>query len=189
MRCRCLLHVSMFPRFHVVRFWYATRHIAVSIEMYASTCFSPLYPHDKPSFKIIRGHCSLPEDPPVQLSHNPVISGSKSLQTTSTLDSLLSDCIDQVLSDLVGGKAKEAFYDYMERNYAVAREDIPRNFGKFYSLTEEVCGKGSRTIARCIMKRLWERLGWTFVDMPDFMFSDFLETTRARIARELVEKA
>ncbi|MGD0176465.1 MAG: hypothetical protein ABSC50_06545 [Candidatus Bathyarchaeia archaeon] len=102
---------------------------------------------------------------------------------------MLSDCIDQVLSDLVGGKAKEAFYDYMERNYAVAREDIPRNFGKFYTLTEEVCGKGSRTIARCIMKRLWQRLGWTFEDMPDFMFSDFLETTRARIARELVEKA
>lgn len=161
----------------------------MSIEMYASICFSPLYPDGKPSFNIIRGHCSLPEDPSVQLSHNPLISGSKSLQATSTLDSLLSDCIDQVLSDLVGGKAKEAFYDYMERNYAVAREDIPRNFGKFYTLTEEVCGKGSRTIARCIMKRLWQRLGWTFEDMPDFMFSDFLETTRARIARELVEKA
>lgn len=148
----------------------------------------PYISQPSPRSRLSRGHYSLPEDSPVQLTHNPLISSSESLHATSTLDSLVSDCIDQVLSDLVGAKAKEAFYDYMERNYAVAREDIPRNFEKFYTLTEEVCGKGSRTIARCIMKRLWQRLGWAFVDMPDFKFSDFLETTRARIARGAVGK-
>lgn len=101
---------------------------------------------------------------------------------------MLSDCIDQVLSELIGNKAKEALYDYMERNYAVAREDIPRNFGKFFTLTEEICGKGGKTIARFIMKRLWQRLGWAFADMPDFTFSEFLDATRARITKEAIEK-
>ncbi len=106
-----------------------------------------------------------------------------------TLDGLLVDSIDQVLSDVLGRKAKEAIYDYMERNYQVAREDIPRNIENFFALMEEVFGRGSKTIARCIMKQLWQQLGWKFTDIPGFEFSDYLEAARARIAREVVEKA
>lgn len=138
-------------------------------------------------FCIVWGYCFLSEDPTTPLSHNPIVA-ARPLHP-SILDSLLSDCIDQVLGDLIGGRAREALYDYMERNYAVAREDIPENLGKFVALTEEICGRGSRTIARCIMRRLWQRLGWAFVDMADFTFSDFMELTRARMARESLEKA
>jgi hypothetical protein len=109
--------------------------------------------------------------------------------SAKTLDSLLGDSMDQVLDELLGRKAKEAIYDYLERNYLVARDDIPKNIEKFLSLAQEVFGKGSRTIARCIMKRLWEQLGWKFVDVPGFDFSDYLEAARARIAREVLEKA
>lgn len=106
-----------------------------------------------------------------------------------TLDSLLADSMDQVLGELLGKKAKEAIYDCLERNYLVARDDIPKDIEKFFSLTEEVFGKGSKTIARCIMKRLWEQLGWKFTDVPGFEFSDYLEAARGRIAREVLDKA
>ncbi len=106
-----------------------------------------------------------------------------------TLDGLLDDSIDQVLGDLLGTKAKEAIYDYLERNYSIAREDIPKNIEKFFTLTEKMFGKGSKTIARCIMKRLCEQLGWKFEDIQGFEFSDYLEAVRARIARELVKNA
>ncbi len=109
--------------------------------------------------------------------------------SAKTLDSLLADSIDQVLDELLGRKAKEAIYDYLERNYLMARDDMPRNIEKFFSLTDDVFGKGSKVIARCIMKRLWEQLGWKFVDVPGFKFSDYLEAARARIAREVLEKA
>lgn len=106
-----------------------------------------------------------------------------------TLDSLLGESIEQVLEDLLGRKAKEAIYDHLERNYSLARDDIPKNIEKFFRLTEETFGKGSKTIARCIVKRLSENLGWKFEDIHGFEFSDYLEAARARIARELVEKA
>lgn len=103
-----------------------------------------------------------------------------------TTEALLSDCIEHVLSEVLGNKAKEAIYDYMERNYAVAREDIPTNMGNFFTLTEESFGRGSRAIARCIVKRMWQELGWTFTDMPGLEFWDYLEIVRARMAREVV---
>lgn len=106
-----------------------------------------------------------------------------------SLNTLLGKSIDQVLDDLLGRKAREAIYDYMERNYSVAREDIPRNTEKFFTLTSDIFGKGSKTIGRSISKRLWEQLGWKFVEIQDFEFSDYLEAAKARNARELVEKA
>ncbi len=109
--------------------------------------------------------------------------------SAKSLESLLADSMDQVLDELLGRKAKEAIYDYLERNYLIARDDIPKNIDKFFQLAEEVFGKGSKTIARCIMRRLWEQLGWKFVDVAGFEFSDYLETARARIGREVLEKA
>lgn len=160
--------------------------------MYASTGYSPLYLPNRPEFRM----CELGPDRLQGNSLNdptasnpdtgePVIPGL----SANTLDSLLADSMDQVLDELLGRKAKEAIYDYLERNYLIARDDIPRNIEKFFLLTDQVFGKGSKTIARCIMKRLWEQLGWKFVDVPGFNFSDYLETARARIAREVLERA
>jgi len=106
-----------------------------------------------------------------------------------TLNSLLSESIDQVLEDLLGRKAKEAVYDYLERNYSLARDDIPQDTEKFFDLAEETFGKGSITIAHCLVERLWEKLGWEFEDVHGFEFSDYLEMARARVGREVVEKA
>jgi hypothetical protein len=104
----------------------------------------------------------------------------------STIEALLGDCIDHVLSEVLGIKAEEAIYGYMERNYAVARKDIPTNMGKFFTLTEEAFGNGSKTIARCIVKRMWQQMGWAFTDMPGLDFWDYLEIARARMAKEAV---
>jgi methylphosphotriester-DNA--protein-cysteine methyltransferase len=106
-----------------------------------------------------------------------------------TLNDLLAESIDEVLDHLLGRKAREAIYDHLARNYSLAREEIPKNIEKFFKVTEETFGKGSRTIARCIAKRLFEKLDWKFEDIHGFEFQDYLEAARARIARELVEKA
>ncbi len=109
--------------------------------------------------------------------------------SAKTLDSLLGDSMDQVLDELLGRKAKEAIYDYLERNSLVARDDIPKNIEKFFEVTEEAFGKGSRTIAKCVVKRLFKKLEWKFEDLYGFEFQDYLEAARVRFARELLEKA
>jgi len=134
------------------------------------------------------GTSSLEENPLRELrNRNSVGLGSTlTYAGARTIETLLGDCIDHVLCEVLGIKAKEAIYDYMERNYAVAREDIPTNMGNFFTLTEEAFGSGSRTIARCIVKRMWQELGWTFTDMPGLELWDYLEIARARMAREVV---
>ena len=107
----------------------------------------------------------------------------------NTLDDLLLGSIDQVLLDLLGTKSREAVYDHLERNYSLAREKIPKDLDRFFALLEETFGKGSKTIGKAIIRKLFEKLGWEFGEIGGFDFFDYLEAVRARIARELVEHA
>jgi rRNA pseudouridine-1189 N-methylase Emg1 (Nep1/Mra1 family) len=109
--------------------------------------------------------------------------------TARSLDDLLQQCIDEVLSDLLGTRAREAVYDHLERNYKLSRREIPRHMNKFLELLEETFGKGSKTIGKAIIKRLYGKLEWDFYDNPGYEFMDHLDAIRARIARTLIEHA
>lgn len=106
-----------------------------------------------------------------------------------SLDDLLLQSIDEVLADLLGRRTREAVYDCLERNYSLARSDIPSDLNKFFGLLEETFGKGSITIGKSIIKRLCEKLNWKFADVPGFEFTDYMEAIRSRFARTLVELA
>lgn len=119
------------------------------------------------------------------------VTTDQNLQVTGakTLNDLLLESIDEVLDNLLRRKARDAIYDYLARNYSVAREEVVGNLDKFFQLMEEAFGKGSKTIAKCIVRRLFEKLGWKFEEIHGFDFYDYLEFARARMARELVQKA
>ena len=109
--------------------------------------------------------------------------------TARTLDDLLQQCIDEVLSDLLGTRVREAIYDYLERNHGLSRSDIPRHMNKFCELLEEAFGKGSKTIGKAVIRRLYGKLEWNFYDTPGYEFMDYLDAIRARVARTLMEHA
>jgi len=125
------------------------------------------------------------EAPPLSVSKETGILGPK----TKTVDMLLAETIDEVLKDLIGKKATEALFDHLERNYALAREDIPSNIERFLLVSEETFGRGTKTISRCVAKRLWEKLGWKFENLSGLELPDYVEVAKARIARELVQRA
>jgi len=106
-----------------------------------------------------------------------------------SLDDLLLLCIDEVLTDLLGKRTREAVYDCLERNYSLSRSDIPGHLNKFFELLEETFGKGSKTIGKLIIKRMFDKLEWKFEDIPGFEFMDYMEAIRRRIARVLIEHA
>lgn len=119
-----------------------------------------------------------PSDPAVASSLEP-----------KTLDELIFESTDEVLTDIIGRKPKEAIYDYLERNYSIARYTIPKNLSKFVEVLEATFGRGSATICKAIVRRLFQKLGWEFTEIKGFEFLDYLEAARARIARELIEQA
>jgi hypothetical protein len=74
------------------------------------------------------------------------------------INRLLLEALDDVLDDLLGRQVRESFYDYMERNYYVGRDDIPRRLGDFLLILERTFGKSGKTIERTIARRLCAKL-------------------------------
>lgn len=105
---------------------------------------------------------------------------------TDAFGSLLLESIDEALTDLLGRRAREAVYDYLERNCLVARNQLPNRLEPFLTLMDETFGKGSKTIGKVVAKRLYSKLEWEFIEVPGYELIEYVEAARTRIGRELV---
>jgi hypothetical protein len=107
-----------------------------------------------------------------------------------TLNELVWESVDEVLNGLIGKKPTEAIYDHLERYFSLARGDIPQNTETLFDVVKELFGqKGAIVISRCIAKRIFENLGWEFVQVQGFGFSDYVGMARSRVARQLAQKS
>lgn len=108
---------------------------------------------------------------------------------TDPVDLLLLESMDEALTDLLGGRAREGVYDCLERNCLIARNEIPNRLDDFFKLLDETFGKGSKTIGKVIAKRLYAKLGWEFVELSSYELPDYLKVFRDRFERELAYQA
>ena len=74
------------------------------------------------------------------------------------IDRLLVESLDEVLDDLLGKRVRDAFYDHLERNYYIGREDVPKRLGDLILILERNFGQSGKTIERTIAKRLCAKL-------------------------------
>jgi len=93
---------------------------------------------------------------------------------------LLLESIDEALADLVGRRSRDQIYDHLATQYRYGREEIPMKIIEFCEFLEKVFQSGSKTVGRTIIRRLCERLGYEFVNVPGFEFFDYLDALRAR---------
>ena len=100
------------------------------------------------------------------------------------IDHLLVESMDEALTGLLGERAREAVFEHLERNCLLTREEIPNRLGDFFALMDETFGKGGKTIARVIAKRLYAKLGWEYVEIPSYEFEDYVRVARDRLDRE-----
>ena len=96
---------------------------------------------------------------------------------------LLLEAIDETLIDLVGARAKNMIFDYLE--CSIRRDEIPSQPAKFSALLEEISGKAARVIGRASVRRLYVKLGWEFYEVPGFEPADYIEAAKSRLTREL----
>jgi hypothetical protein len=73
-------------------------------------------------------------------------------------DKLLLCSVDDAFLSL-GESARQSIYLHIEKNYAVAREEIPQNLEAFQLALEKIFGIASRYIEILIMKNLYARIG------------------------------
>ncbi len=108
----------------------------------------------------------------------------------NALTKLLSDSIDETLTDLLGTRAREAVYDHLERNHSIARDEIPENTDELFKLFEHNFGATSkRVIGRVIAKKVYSKLDWEFHTIASFEFTDYLERIKTELAKELFDRA
>jgi hypothetical protein len=100
---------------------------------------------------------------------------------SSTLDSLLLECIDEVLTDILSTRSRDAVYSNLERTRFLARNEVPKHLDVFFQLLEEILGKGSKIIGKAIARKLCSRLGLQFEETPRLEFADLLTTVRMRL--------
>jgi hypothetical protein len=109
---------------------------------------------------------------------------------SKTLTKLVSDSISEALTDLVGNRAREAIYDYMERKYSVGRNEITEHLDRLFTLFEGTFGVGStKVIGRIIAKKVYAKLDWNFESLPNLEFADYMERIKSKITREALEQA
>jgi len=109
---------------------------------------------------------------------------TNSRSTPTSFDKMLIESVDQALGDLLGDRTRNQIYDFISTHYNYGREEIPDRIEDFYSFLENTFASGSRTVGRTIIRRLFVRLGYEYVNVPGFEFFDYLEAVRARVARD-----
>ena len=75
------------------------------------------------------------------------------------IDRVFLESLDDVLDDLLGKNVREAFYDHLERNYYMGKEDVPKRLGDFLLILERTFGKSGKNIERAISRKLCDKLG------------------------------
>ena len=95
---------------------------------------------------------------------------------------LLSDSIEEVLGDLVGERAKQAIYAYLERQ-GLPQPRIPEHLPRFDIFLEDEFGRGGRVIETQIAKRFYNRLGLDLIAVPHYGLTDYVDMASRRLPR------
>jgi hypothetical protein len=95
---------------------------------------------------------------------------------------LLIESLDESAAMVLGEIARKAVYEVLEKKYGIERNRIPERLNELTSAFEAIFGPApSNTIVRAIVKRLYSKLGLTFVEIPDWRLPDYVRETKARM--------
>jgi len=89
----------------------------------------------------------------------------------------------EVVADLLGLRVRKVFYDCLQVERGFRREAIPEHQDSFQQFLDENFGKASRTLTRAIAKRFYTKLGWSFVEMPQYDLLDYFNMAQKRATK------
>lgn len=105
-----------------------------------------------------------------------------SVMAEREFDRLLIESLDESAAMVLGEIARKALYEVLEKKYGIERNRIPERLNELTSAFETIFGPApSKTMVRVIVKRLYSKLGLTFVEIPDWRLPDYVREARARM--------
>ena len=92
---------------------------------------------------------------------------------------VLLECIDEGLS-VLGNEPREAVYQFLRTIGSLPREDIPDRVPDFAAGLKRALGGASKVIERLILRKLFEKTGSSFREVPDADFNDYVIDAKRR---------
>jgi hypothetical protein len=92
---------------------------------------------------------------------------------------ILLECIDEGLA-VLGNEPREAMYQFLDTICSLPRESIPERVSDFGNGLKKALGGASKVIERVILRKLFERTGSTFREVPDMDFNEYVSEARRR---------
>lgn len=74
------------------------------------------------------------------------------------IDRLILECVDEALDSALGKFERREFYDLLERNYYLSRDDIPSRLGDFLLILERNAGANGKAVRQEVAQRLGRKL-------------------------------
>jgi hypothetical protein len=103
---------------------------------------------------------------------------TKMARRKSDFERLLSESLDDALTDLFGEETKQIIYTWLKSEYRIAREEVPERLGDFDAALMRMFGRSSRAIRRVIVKRLYSKMRIEFVERTNYGLLDYIADAR-----------
>ena len=98
---------------------------------------------------------------------------------TQSFSQILLECIDDGLS-VLGNEPREAAYQFLRTICSLPREDIPERVPEFAAGLKKALGGASKVIERLILRKLFEKTGSSFRELPDADFNEYVLDAKRR---------
>jgi len=96
-------------------------------------------------------------------------------------DRLLVSVLDDSFTSILGEIPKRTLYGILETNHTIAANRIPERLDDFTVALETLFGAApSKAIVRIIAKRLYSKLGLTYIERPDWRLPDYVSEAKSR---------
>jgi len=97
------------------------------------------------------------------------------------IDRMLVEALNESFAKILGEIPRKTVYDILERKHAIAVNQIPGRLNEFTTALVTLFGfTGSKAIVRIIVKRLYSKLGLTYVERPDWRLADYVNEAKSR---------
>ncbi len=101
------------------------------------------------------------------------------------LDSLVVNSIDEVLMGVFSDQVRDAVYKKLEMTCLTRSNQIAEHLDDLSEILDETFGRASKVIQRRIAKRIIRKIGWEFVEIPEFGLLEYFEMVKSRFTKDL----
>jgi len=96
---------------------------------------------------------------------------------SESFDSAVLEAVDYGLS-VLGETGRQTVYSFVKMKYQVKREEIPKRLDVFCRASGGLFGAGATVVNKMIAKRLYSRLGLSFIEHEDWTLVEYIEDAK-----------